>query len=84
MHVEAGRAMIAGIAPDNLKRTFFSNSGTEAIETALMMACLATGRSEIIALRVGYHGRSLHGDERHRALAGGGRSRPRWPESSTR
>lgn len=58
MHVEAGRK-IANIAPGILNRTFFSNSGTEAIETALMMACLATGRSEIIALRVGYHGRSF-------------------------
>jgi len=58
MQVEAARKL-AAIAPDSLKRTFFSNSGTEAIETALMMACLATGRSEIIALRVGYHGRSF-------------------------
>jgi 4-aminobutyrate aminotransferase-like enzyme len=58
VHVEAARK-IADIAPDQLKRTFFSNSGTEAIETALMMACLATGRSEIIGLRVGYHGRSF-------------------------
>ena len=56
--VEAARR-IADIAPGALKRTFFSNSGTEAIETALMMACLATGRTEIIALRVGYHGRSF-------------------------
>ena len=58
MHVEAARK-IADIAPGALRRTFFSNSGTEAIETALMMACLATGRTEIIALRVGYHGRSF-------------------------
>ena len=57
-HVEAARK-IADIAPDSLKRTFFSNSGTEAVETALMMACLATGRSEIIGLRIGYHGRSF-------------------------
>ena len=58
MHVEAARK-IADIAPGALKRTFFTNSGTEAIETALMMASLATGRSEIIGLRVGYHGRSF-------------------------
>jgi 4-aminobutyrate aminotransferase-like enzyme len=58
MQVEAARK-IADIAPGDLKRTFYSNSGTEAIETALMMACLATGRSEIIGLRVGYHGRSF-------------------------
>jgi len=58
IHVEAARK-IADIAPGSLKRTFFTNSGTEAIETALMMASLATGRSEIIGLRVAYHGRSF-------------------------
>ena len=58
IQVEAARK-IADIAPGRLKRTFFTNSGTEAVETALMMACLATGRSEIIGLRVGYHGRSF-------------------------
>jgi alanine-glyoxylate transaminase / (R)-3-amino-2-methylpropionate-pyruvate transaminase len=46
------------IAPGGLKRVFFSNSGTEAIETALTAACIHTGRSEIIALRGAYHGRS--------------------------
>ena len=55
--VEAAQK-IANIAPGDLKRTFFTNSGTEAIETALMMAALATGRTEIIGLRVAYHGRS--------------------------
>jgi len=58
VQVEAARRL-AAIAPGDLKRTFFTNSGTEAIETALMLACLHTGRSEIIALRVAYHGRSF-------------------------
>lgn len=58
MQVEAARKL-ADIAPGALRRTFFSNSGTEAIETAIMMACLATGRSEVVALRVAYHGRSF-------------------------
>ena len=58
MQVEAAKR-IAEISPGELRRTFFSNSGTEAIETALMMACLATGQNEIIGLRVGYHGRSF-------------------------
>lgn len=39
-------------------KTFFSNSGTEADETAILAARLYTGSSEIIALRHGYHGRS--------------------------
>jgi 4-aminobutyrate aminotransferase-like enzyme len=58
VQVEAARKL-ADIAPGALKRTFFTNSGTEAIETALMMACLHTGRSEIIGLRMAYHGRSF-------------------------
>lgn len=58
VQVEAARRL-AGIAPGNLRRTFFTNSGTEAVETALMMACLHTGRSEIVALRMAYHGRSF-------------------------
>lgn len=58
VQVEAARRL-AEMAPGNLTRTFFTNSGTEAIETALMMACLHTGRSEIIALRMAYHGRSF-------------------------
>ena len=56
--LEAARRL-AAIAPGDLKRVFFTNSGTEAIETALMMACMHTGRSEIIALRQAYHGRSF-------------------------
>ncbi len=56
--VEAARRL-ADIAPGRLKRTFFTNSGSEAIDTALMMACVHTGRSEIVALRMAYHGRSL-------------------------
>ena len=56
--VEAARKL-ADIAPGKLRRTFFTNSGTEAIETALMMACLATGRGEVVSLRHSYHGRSF-------------------------
>ncbi|MDE2873820.1 MAG: aspartate aminotransferase family protein [Gemmatimonadota bacterium] len=55
--VEAARAL-ADISPGDLDRTFFLNSGTEAIETALATARLHTGRTEIIALRQAYHGRT--------------------------
>jgi 4-aminobutyrate aminotransferase-like enzyme len=58
VQVEAARRL-AQIAPGNLKRTFFTNSGSEAIDTALMMASVHTGRSEIVALRMAYHGRSM-------------------------
>jgi 4-aminobutyrate aminotransferase-like enzyme len=58
IQVEAARKL-AAIAPGRLQRTFFTNSGTEAIETALMLARLYTGCSEIVALRAAYHGRSM-------------------------
>jgi 4-aminobutyrate aminotransferase-like enzyme len=35
---------------------FFTNSGTEANELALMIARLYTGSHDIISLRNGYHG----------------------------
>jgi 4-aminobutyrate aminotransferase len=50
---------LAAIAPGALQKSFFTNSGTEAVETAVMLACMYTGRSEIIALRLGYSGRSV-------------------------
>jgi 4-aminobutyrate aminotransferase-like enzyme len=56
--VEAARRL-ALVAPGALERTVFTNSGTEAIETALQMAMVHTGRSEIVALRLAYHGRSF-------------------------
>jgi 4-aminobutyrate aminotransferase-like enzyme len=49
---------LAEIAPGNLKKSFFSNSGTEADDTAVMAAKIATGNNEIIALRHSYAGRS--------------------------
>jgi 4-aminobutyrate aminotransferase-like enzyme len=50
---------LARITPGDLSQTFFTASGTEADETAVMLAQLHTGRSELIALRHGYSGRSL-------------------------
>ncbi len=55
--VEAARRL-AAIAPGALQKTFFTNSGTEAIETAITAARLYTGRTEVVALRLAYHGRS--------------------------
>jgi len=49
---------LAEITPGRLQKCFFTNSGTEAIETAIMAARLYTGRQEVIALRHSYHGRS--------------------------
>lgn len=60
--VEAARRL-AQIAPGGLKRSFFTNSGSEAVETAVMLARLHTGRSEIVTLRHSYAGRTLLGSE---------------------
>src|SRR5882724_9894719 len=50
---------VATITPGNLKKSFFTNSGTEADETAMVLARIYTGRTEIVALRHAYHGRSV-------------------------
>ena len=50
---------IASITPgQKLTKSFFTNSGTEANETAILTARCYTGASEIVALRHSYHGRS--------------------------
>jgi putrescine aminotransferase len=52
-------AELTRIAPAGLQYTFFSNSGTEAVEAALKFAKVATGRSRIISTTGGYHGKTL-------------------------
>src|SRR6476661_236195 len=59
---------LASISPGNLKKTFFTSSGTEANETAMNAARVATGRMDVITLRHSYSGRSLQ------TLAGCGQS----------
>src|SRR3954464_5525188 len=49
---------IAQITPGEISQSFFSNSGTEANETAVQLARMHTGNFEIVALRHGYSGRS--------------------------
>jgi 4-aminobutyrate aminotransferase len=49
---------LAEITPGRLRKSFFSNSGTEADDTAIHAAKLATGRHEIVVLRHSYSGRS--------------------------
>ena len=55
----AALAAMRQIAPDGLTRYFMSNSGAEAIEAGLKFAMMATERHHIVALRRGYHGRTL-------------------------
>src|SRR5215468_5686396 len=49
---------IAQITPGEISQSFFSNSGTEANETAIQLARMHTGNFEVVALRHGYSGRS--------------------------
>jgi acetylornithine/succinyldiaminopimelate/putrescine aminotransferase len=49
---------LVGVAPVHLERVFFVNSGAEANENALRMACTVTGRSKILAITHGFHGRT--------------------------
>lgn len=50
---------LAEVAPEGLQYTFFSNSGTEAVEAALKMARAATGRTGFVSTEGGYHGKTL-------------------------
>jgi 4-aminobutyrate aminotransferase-like enzyme len=49
---------LAQITPGDLKKSYFTNSGTEANETAIQSARMHTGNLEVVALRHGYSGRS--------------------------
>lgn len=59
-HVNLAEKM-AEITPGRLQVSFFTTSGTEADETAVMLAKAVTGHQEIVALRHGYSGRSAMG-----------------------
>ena len=50
---------VARVTPGSLNRSFFTSSGTEADETAMLLARMYTGRQELIALRHAYHGRTM-------------------------
>lgn len=51
--------LLTSMAPEGMRHAFFCNSGTEANETALKLARGFTGKSGIIAMEAGFHGRSL-------------------------
>ncbi|MFG2194917.1 aspartate aminotransferase family protein [Streptomyces sp. NPDC048639] len=71
---EAAR-LIAGRTPGDLDKIFFTNGGAEAVENAVRMARLHTGRSKVLSAYRSYHGATaaainLTGDPR------------RWPSDT--
>ncbi len=66
--------LLAEAAPGGLDKAFLVNSGAEANEQALALARRATGRSRVVVLEGGFHGRTLatlaaSGIEKYRKLA---------------
>lgn len=51
--------LLARLTPGELSRTFFCNSGAEAVEAALKLARCATGRKVIISTTNSFHGKTL-------------------------
>lgn len=50
---------LAAITPGALQYSFFCNSGTEAVEGAVKLARLATGKTQIIGAEGGFHGKTF-------------------------
>lgn len=50
---------MAALAPGRLQKVYFTNSGSEANETAIMAARMYTGNRDIVTLRHAYSGRTM-------------------------
>jgi putrescine aminotransferase len=64
---------LALITPGDLQYCFFTNGGAEAVEMALKLARIATGRRHIISAVGGFHGKSMG------AISVGGKATYRTP-----
>lgn len=47
------------VLPEGVDSIFYANSGSEAVEAAIRLARMATGRPNIIAFQGGFHGRTV-------------------------
>ena len=61
-------ALLAEVTPGDLQYSFFVNSGAEAVENAIKLARMTTGRQEMVATEGAFHGKTLG------ALSASGRS----------
>jgi len=65
LHVSPGQmaaclaATLAAVTPGDLTRSFFANSGSEAVEGALKLARASTKRTRFIAAEEGFHGKTF-------------------------
>lgn len=50
---------LIAISPNHANRVYLCNSGTEAIEAAIKFARFSTGRTGILAMMRGFHGRTM-------------------------
>lgn len=50
---------LGAVLPAGLDALFYANSGSEAVEAALRLARMATGRPNIVAFQGGFHGRTV-------------------------
>jgi 4-aminobutyrate aminotransferase/(S)-3-amino-2-methylpropionate transaminase len=58
-YVRLAERLNALVPGDFAKKTFFANSGAEAVENAVKIARAATGRQAVLAFEDGFHGRTL-------------------------
>lgn len=66
-------ALLAELTPGDLRYSFFCNSGAEAVEGALKLARIATGRPHFVATEGAFHGKTFG------ALSATGRDKYRRP-----
>ncbi len=52
-------AALAELLPGDLQKSFFCHSGAEAVEGAIKLARLYTGRPNIVSAEGGYHGKTM-------------------------
>ncbi len=60
-YIELAERLNAVVPGDGPRKTMFANSGAEAVENAVKIARMATGRSAIVAFDHAFHGRTLMG-----------------------
>ena len=58
-HAAALAERLVSVSPAGLEMVFFCNSGTEAVEAALKLARVATGRTGIVYCHGSFHGKSI-------------------------